>query len=263
MYCKYCGKEIADDSSFCRYCGGKVLEESEKHMSKSESNNTIHKYMNVNPQTTKSPVRKNNSSITKELIANLKMIGIAAFYVVFYMLCFTFVHKKDISTYDFETHSSYLGESCYDPEVIKGNYILHWEQRYYELLYFALYNKSPILFSYPSPEECLKETKSLEKEYERIIKTLDNQIKSQHISKRYITESELRKRLLEDTYKPQKLKAEAKADVARNIEDWNSTINDYRKSGFKKHFLKTALNIFLISIVVTVLGRYLIKLIYD
>lgn len=24
MYCKYCGKEIADDSSFCKYCGGNL-----------------------------------------------------------------------------------------------------------------------------------------------------------------------------------------------------------------------------------------------
>ena len=27
MYCKYCGKQIDDDSSFCKYCG-KVLENS-------------------------------------------------------------------------------------------------------------------------------------------------------------------------------------------------------------------------------------------
>ena len=26
MYCKHCGKEIADDSVFCRYCGGQLLE---------------------------------------------------------------------------------------------------------------------------------------------------------------------------------------------------------------------------------------------
>ena len=24
MYCKHCGKQIADDSTFCQYCGGKV-----------------------------------------------------------------------------------------------------------------------------------------------------------------------------------------------------------------------------------------------
>jgi uncharacterized RDD family membrane protein YckC len=25
MYCKYCGKEIPENSNFCRYCGGKLL----------------------------------------------------------------------------------------------------------------------------------------------------------------------------------------------------------------------------------------------
>lgn len=27
MYCKHCGKQIADDSSFCQYCGEKVIDE--------------------------------------------------------------------------------------------------------------------------------------------------------------------------------------------------------------------------------------------
>lgn len=27
MYCKHCGKEIADDSKFCQHCGGKLSEE--------------------------------------------------------------------------------------------------------------------------------------------------------------------------------------------------------------------------------------------
>ena len=26
MYCRYCGKEIADDSAFCQYCGGQIQE---------------------------------------------------------------------------------------------------------------------------------------------------------------------------------------------------------------------------------------------
>lgn len=26
MYCKHCGKEIADDSKFCQHCGGSQLE---------------------------------------------------------------------------------------------------------------------------------------------------------------------------------------------------------------------------------------------
>lgn len=27
MYCKHCGKEIADDSAFCQYCGGQLCEQ--------------------------------------------------------------------------------------------------------------------------------------------------------------------------------------------------------------------------------------------
>ena len=27
MYCKHCGREIADDSKFCQHCGGKQLVE--------------------------------------------------------------------------------------------------------------------------------------------------------------------------------------------------------------------------------------------
>lgn len=27
MYCRYCGKEIAEDSSFCKFCGKKVSDE--------------------------------------------------------------------------------------------------------------------------------------------------------------------------------------------------------------------------------------------
>jgi len=31
MYCKHCGKEIADDSKFCNYCGKEVIMEKELH----------------------------------------------------------------------------------------------------------------------------------------------------------------------------------------------------------------------------------------
>lgn len=34
MYCKHCGKEIADDSKFCQHCGGKqdILSDSTKNV---------------------------------------------------------------------------------------------------------------------------------------------------------------------------------------------------------------------------------------
>ena len=31
MYCKHCGKVIADDSKFCQHCGGKQTVESERN----------------------------------------------------------------------------------------------------------------------------------------------------------------------------------------------------------------------------------------
>lgn len=30
MYCRHCGKEISDDSSFCQYCGGQISESQER-----------------------------------------------------------------------------------------------------------------------------------------------------------------------------------------------------------------------------------------
>lgn len=35
MYCKHCGKEIADDSAFCQYCGGQLQEQEKKKSSES------------------------------------------------------------------------------------------------------------------------------------------------------------------------------------------------------------------------------------
>jgi hypothetical protein len=38
MYCKHCGKEIADDSKFCQHCGGEqVAQSSNKEMAESKS----------------------------------------------------------------------------------------------------------------------------------------------------------------------------------------------------------------------------------
>lgn len=43
MYCKHCGKEIADDSKFCQHCGGKIDEilESSQKDSEHESNDSL------------------------------------------------------------------------------------------------------------------------------------------------------------------------------------------------------------------------------
>ena len=39
MYCKHCGKEIADDSKFCQYCGGSQTTENASPNDVSEQKN--------------------------------------------------------------------------------------------------------------------------------------------------------------------------------------------------------------------------------
>ena len=170
MYCKHCGKQIADDSSFCQYCGGKVMDESLSQESNTDlptnsENNLIENTPKVaivtkvtNPiQVEVSLKGKNNSSaIANEIVGNLKMVGIAAIIVFIYLICFISIHTKDIKHYDYETHTSFYGESCYDPSYLTGNWKFHWEEHYYETLYFKLYDKIPLAeLESLTPEEYL------------------------------------------------------------------------------------------------------------
>ena len=162
MYCRKCGKQIADDSLFCQYCGGKVstiLEENgashndctivtannESRLNE-QNNECIIETKKANPiQVEVSKKTSNNKSvIANEFVGNLKMIGLAFVLFSVYMLFFILRHQKDITSYDYETHISYFGESCYDPSYIEGNWKFNWEQHYYEMLYYRLYHQVPL-----------------------------------------------------------------------------------------------------------------------
>ena len=90
MYCKHCGKQIADDSTFCQHCGGKVIEvsSSEVNSGVSQANNeqsesaqeVVVATKEANPiQVEISKKGKDNSStIANEIVGNLKMVGISA-----------------------------------------------------------------------------------------------------------------------------------------------------------------------------------------
>ena len=91
MYCKHCGKQIADDSSFCQYCGEMVIDESllressttlpanNKNISEAGTSEVIIVTKEANPiQVEVSQKGKDNSStIANEIVGNLKMVGIA------------------------------------------------------------------------------------------------------------------------------------------------------------------------------------------
>ena len=132
MYCKHCGKQIADDSSFCQYCGEKVIDElllsenstilpaNNKNISEEGTSEVIIVTKEANPiQVEVSKKGKDNSStIANEIVGNLKMVGVALCIFLVYMMGVVLIHSKDAKPLD---ENSYWGESCYDPTTMSSN----------------------------------------------------------------------------------------------------------------------------------------------
>lgn len=141
MYCKHCGKQIADDSSFCQYCGEKVIDESllqesstilpanNKNISEAGTSEVIIVTKEANPiQVEVSKKGKDNSStIANEIVRNLKMVGIALCIFLAYMMGVVLIHSKDAKPLD---ENSCWGESCYDPTTMSSDRMFHWQQHY-------------------------------------------------------------------------------------------------------------------------------------
>jgi uncharacterized membrane protein YvbJ len=121
MYCKNCGKQIADDSKFCKYCGTLV----DDSMTTNDNSNEIKAEAEIVVSAKedsslkveikkKKPIMK-KSTAANEIVANLKMLGIAFVLWLAYIIGFSIVHQKDIKQMD---DNSYYGESCYDPSSL-------------------------------------------------------------------------------------------------------------------------------------------------
>lgn len=272
MYCKHCGKQIADDSTFCQYCGGKVMDESllqesrtilpndSVNESEGSTAEVVISTKEANPiQVELSKKGKDNSStIANEIVGNLKMAGIAAALFAIYMIGFMLLHQKDITKYDYDTHTSYFGESCYDPTTLTGNWKFHWEEHYYETLYFILHHNIPYTLQTPTPEQCLKNAEDLEEEINRKKATIDRVRGNRPVQKGIVTQADLEAFELESINFAE-LRNQAKGDAARDIQDWNDTINNHRRWGYEEDLKKNAIYAAIISLLVMILGRYLVK----
>lgn len=272
MYCKHCGKQIADDSTFCQYCGGKVMDESllqesrtilpndSVNESEGSTAEVVISTKEANPiQVELSKKGKDNSStIANEIVGNLKMAGIAAALFAIYMIGFMLLHQKDITKYDYDTHTSYFGESCYDPTTLTGNWKFHWEEHYYETLYFRLHHNIPYTLQTPTPEQCLKNAEDLEEEINRKKATIAKVRGNRPVQKGIVTQADLEAFELE-SINFAVLRNQAKADAARDIQDWNDTINNHRRWGYEEDLKKNAIYAAIISLLVMILGRYLVK----
>ncbi len=80
MFCKHCGKQIADDSSFCQYCGGKQsMEASSIDNAPNKPNNSLNVNGNIN--------FSNNESLLNRIIKfSSKNSSICLTYAVWFVL---------------------------------------------------------------------------------------------------------------------------------------------------------------------------------
>ena len=156
MYCKHCGKEIADDSRFCKYCGQSVeeiiLSSSDTHSTETEtssedtsekviesdvsvdteSHNNLKDKESLKVELVKSENKARKSLLANEIVANLKMIALAILLWIAYTIGFTIYHADDKKPLD---DSGYWGESCYDPSSMNGDYrLFDWENHYFRLI---------------------------------------------------------------------------------------------------------------------------------
>lgn len=235
MFCKHCGKPIANGSAFCHSCGGKIDtpdQESKEDSTIEQIEQPEEKEQQLSKEVVLTVKRlshyKWKSIIADEIVGNLKMVGLALAFFAFYMIGFILVHQKDIKEYDYP-NSSYFGESCYDPHNLIGNWKFNWEEHYNDQLFYNLYGIAPFCIG-PSPKECLENAKSLEKRLN-------------------YTEDEI-----------EYWKAQAKNSAKRDKQDWTDTINAYRKSGYEDDIKQNATYASIICLILCVVGRYLVKL---
>lgn len=248
MYCKYCGKEIANDSKFCCHCGMQVneLAKSSDIQLNTEEEQLSPAVSIEDKKTIKIDVVKNEtikeSTIANEVIANIKMICYALTTIVLFMIGFYAYHAQDIKPMD---DNSYFGESCYD-KTLSGNWEFSWEIHYYKEILAILpysewsdlqrkmrvpeydYSKSPILINYES---------------KTALELAGKEAQSKHIP--------------EDLQEVLKKKAQEAAQ--NDKEDFRNVITEQREFLFEKDRNLSLKWCTIISLCVFIVGRYLIR----
>lgn len=268
MYCKHCGKQIADDSSFCQYCGGKVtdeslLQESSTILPANNENNSEESTPEViiatkgaNPiQVEVSKKGKdNNSNIANEIVGNLKMAGIALCIFFVYMMGVVLIHSKDAKPLD---ENSYWGESCYDPATMSSSQMFHWQQHYAKKVCMApnYKTKRNNVHGSSSDFENLVFANSFEPinaaDYSLIMGMNGEEALS--YANREAKEKELPQSLLEQ------YEEEAKKDAEQDRQSFNDEISSIRKYAYEEDLKNNAIYAAIISLLVMILGRYFVK----
>lgn len=258
MYCKNCGKQIADDSKFCKYCGTLV----DDSMTTNDNSNEIKAEAEIVVSAQedsslkveikkKKPIMK-KSTAANEIVANLKMLGIAFVLWLAYIIGFSIVHQKDIKQMD---DNSYYGESCYDPSSLTDHWMEDWQRQYaIKVLMAPDYSKlKHPLKGLEAAAFAMDFIPLSSTDYASIISM------NKESALNYANSIAKEKRLSKDLQ--ESLKEKAIVDAQKDKEDFWSTINDYRQSGFKNDLIDNMIWAAIIALSLTILGRYIFKII--
>ena len=181
MYCKKCGKEIAEDSFFCSYCGEKQLIE----VPSTNINDEVSVNRIIDEVPDKNiPIEAESKAniVANEILANLKMIGLALLLSAIFIGIFWAYHIKDRKPLS----ENYFGYSCYDPSMMPVNLETDWEiiLSYWKMdrLQYGFPNKSDEELTKDAQDAALGNKKIIEDEInynrkERANKDLINHIK--------------------------------------------------------------------------------------
>lgn len=145
MFCRFCGKEILDDSKFCKFCGSPMNEIG--HTAKV----TTQKTPSINcvvSNTSSEPLRielvkikkpkfninfswdKYKSLIAEEIVCNAILLCVAIALTLLYLLGFRIYHQKDIQ----QVYITPIEESVYDKNISNSDkYIYMARTEYYPI----------------------------------------------------------------------------------------------------------------------------------
>ena len=166
MYCKYCGKEIANDSVFFFFFGKSLIEsmsdnkeiESHDDINKSSENETYNvgtddKTQEVIIKTKEdaplhveiSKKKENHSSIiANEIVGNLKMIGLAIIMTLSYIVLFCLIRIDCLIGLK---NPDNFGKGFYDKKIIKSYYYPGRSQSYLKDIEAPKENNSDYFYS--------------------------------------------------------------------------------------------------------------------
>lgn len=252
VFCSQCGKRIKVDSKFCRFCGVELGQYEDlnvkknidaktptlnEHFIKSIQNNnsqeqTLSLYLNTDRKIKR-------ATIANEIIANIKMIGLALILSICYIIGFIVYHTNDRAP--LTDSSSYFGESCYDG-IITGHWEFSWEKHLINKIHNIktkndknsireFIQTTSINSSNPSstiPERNLEYAQRLAK-----VKNINNE------------EFEL-------------LKQEALEDAKKDRDLFNEQVSEIRKMKYEEELHENMFWSIIIALIVTIVGRYLI-----